>query len=599
MPGIQEWIHKLEEGEWTRYIKWAVVVLGLLALTALYDIQKFRNFATQEAMDTAQLARNIANGKGYTTDFVRPLSIHLLQQHRGEEKPVLKEPHPDLANPPVYPLLLAGLMKVLPFNYTIPRATFWRYQPEMLIAFFNQALFFAALVLVFRIARRLFDASVAWVAAIVVAGTELFWRFSVSGLPTMLLTVLFLGIVWCLVALEQNSREEKWGGGRFSLVAVLAGALVGIGGITLYSFAWLILPVLGFLLIFLGPRRWVVSAATLAAFLVILTPWLARNYQTSGKPFGTAGYALFQDTAILGGTRLERLMSKKFEEDLSKTGVDQIFRKLLVNANSIVQNELPKLGGNWVTALFLASLLIPFRSLTLSRIRIFLLLCLAVLVVVQALGRTHLSTDSPEINSENLLVWIAPLLFIFGTGMYFILLDQINLPFPQLRTVINGVFAVLVSAPLVFKFLPPRSHPYAYPPYWPPGIQDISQWMEEKELMMSDMPWAIAWYGGRQCVWVTVDSPIDPKQINGSDFFSIYDYQKPIQGLYLTMLTTDARFFSQMLKDKDYAWGRFMLKCLLETNVPTGFPLRHTPQGLIQNGQLFLTDRIRWKTSQP
>jgi hypothetical protein len=119
--------------------------------------------------------------------------------------------------------------------------------------------------------------------------------------------------------------------------------------------------------------------------------------------------------------------------------------------------------------------------------------------------------------------------------------------------------------------------------------------MNEDELMMSDMPWAVAWYGDRQCVWVTLDAPFDPKRTTQSDFFSIYDFQRPIYGLYLTTLTTDARFYSQMLKDKDYAWGRFMLESLLRTNVPTGFPLRYAPPGLLQQGQLFLSDRERWK----
>ncbi len=598
MPGVQDWIHKLEVGEGTRYIKWALVVLGLLALTAVYDIRKFKNFATEEAMDSAQLARNIAEGKGYTTDFIRPISIYLLQKQRGEDKPVLKEPHPDLANPPVYPSILAGLMKILPFKYEIIRGSlFWRYQPELIVAFFNQVLFLVAIFMVFRLATRLFDASVGWASAVILAGTELFWRFSVSGLSTMLLVVIMLGIAWCLVALEQNTREEKWGSIRVILVGVLTGFLVGLGGLTRYSFAWLMIPVVVFLMLFFGARRFVLSGAALAAFLVVFTPWLARNYALSGTVFGTQGYAIYQETAPFSANRLERFMSKELETELAKADINQIFRKLVLNATSIVQNDLPKLGGNWVSALFLAGLLIPYRSPTLSRLRVFLLVSLAVLVVVQALGRTHLTSDAPDVNSENLLVLVAPLVFVFGTGMFFILLDQINFPFPPVRTVATMAFAVLVSAPLVFALLPPRTHPLAYPPYWPPGIQDIAKWLEERELMMSDMPWAVAWYGGRQCVWVTLDSPSDSKAVSGGDFFSIYDYQKPIQGLYLTMLTTDAKFFSQMLKDKDYAWGRFMLECLLKTNVPTGFPLRHAPPGLLRNGQLFLSDRPRWKTS--
>jgi hypothetical protein len=352
--------------------------------------------------------------------------------------------------------------------------------------------------------------------------------------------------------------------------------------------------VIGFLAIYFAKRRIVLCLAALAACLLVMAPWLARNYKISHTLFGTAGYAAFFETDPFPGNRLERFLNEKFDEEMGRTEFRQFGRKLLVNAGQIIQNDVPKLGGSWVSAFFLASLLIPFRSIALTRIRIFLLLCLPVLIAVQALGRTYLSANSPEINSENLVILMAPVVFIFGVAMYFILLDQISLPFPQLRSAVTGIFWVFTCAPLLFTLLPPPSFPIAYPPYWPPGIQDISKWLKEEELMMSDMPWAVAWYGDRKCVWVTVDAPFDSRAKVKSDFFAIYDYQKPIQGLYLTTLTTDARFFSQMLKDKDYAWGRFMLECLLRTNVPTDFPLRSAPRGFLQNGQLFLSDHDRW-----
>lgn len=55
--------------------------VALVALALFYNMAAFQNFATPEAMDGAQLARNISEGKGFTTDFVRPLSLHLLRKH--------------------------------------------------------------------------------------------------------------------------------------------------------------------------------------------------------------------------------------------------------------------------------------------------------------------------------------------------------------------------------------------------------------------------------------------------------------------------------------------------------------------------------------
>src|SRR5690242_1342398 len=155
MPIVQEAIHKIEVAGGMRYLRVGLVTLAIVAATVFYNYRCFRNFGTQEAMDSAQLARNIANGKGYTTSFIRPFSMFLLRRH-AEQNPGaaeglgaltrVKERHPDISNPPVYPLLLAGVMKMLPFKYPIPEKAqaFWsdngrfaRYQPDFLISAFN------------------------------------------------------------------------------------------------------------------------------------------------------------------------------------------------------------------------------------------------------------------------------------------------------------------------------------------------------------------------------------------------------------------------------------------------------------------------------
>jgi len=598
MVRIQEWIYKLEVGEGTRLIRLLLAILALLALVALYDLREYKNFSTAEAMDSAQVARNIAEGKGFTTLFIRPFSIHLVEQRqievaqRTNDFALLKSGHPDLANPPVYPTLLAGLMTVLPFEWDInikAGIPSLRYQPEVLIALLNQALFVVAIVLVFRLARRLFDAYVAWISALVLAGTDLFWRFSVSGLSTMLLVVIFLGLFWCLVLMEQAARAGQRAGRWWVMMAGLTGVIVGLGALTRYSFGWLILPVLGFFGLYFGQRRAMLCLVGLIAFAAVVTPWLARNHNMSGTLFGTAGYAIVQDTLSLSGDRLERSLKPNFGDSL----LHDCLQKLLLNAGGMLQNELPKLGSSVTTVFFLVGLMVPFVSVGLGRMRIFLLGSLAVLILVQALGRTHLSTDSPEINSENLLVLPAPLIFIYGAGMYSLLLDRLELPITQLRGLVTGILILAASAPLIFLLLPPREFPLAYPPYWPPWIQQFTRWMTEKELVMSDMPWATAWYGRRQSVWTTLNVQ-DPK--NHDDFYMINDSIKPIRALYLTPLSMDARFFSQMLKGQDWAWGKFVVDSLVLTNgLPPGFPLKHCFADTFNSGHVFLTDRPRWK----
>jgi hypothetical protein len=487
-------------------------------------------------------------------------------------------------------------MKVLPFDYQITDRDvarglmLFRYQPEELISFFNEALFLVVIFLVFQLARRLFDTSVAWISAVVIAGSDLFWKFSVSGLSTLLLMVIFLSVVWCLVFMDQASRESERGGAWFGAMALVVGGLVGLGALTRYSFGWLIFPVLAFVALYLNRRRVVLCLIVFVAFVAVLAPWLARNYAWSGTLFGTAGYAVIEDTAAFPADQLERSL----KPDFSSLAFTDYFRKLAVNASGILQNELPKLGGNWISAFFLVGLLVPFVSKALGRMRVFLVLSLVVMTVAQAMGKTHLSDASSAINSENLLVLLAPLVFIYGVGMYSLLLDQVNLPFPQLRHVVTGVVVVLASSPLIFTFLPPREFPLVFPPYSPPWVQRFGRWMEEKELVMSDMPWAMAWYGRRQSVWTTLSVRDNQRR---DDFFSINDSRKPIRALYLTTLRMDARLHSQIIESKQGTWERFLLDGLVTTNgLPVGFPLKYAaPGGYYKQGQLFLADWPRWE----
>jgi hypothetical protein len=246
MASLQDWIHKLEEGTGARYLKIILAALLILTLALLYDFRAYRNFDTLGAMDAAQLAHNIADGKGYTTLFIRPLSMYLLQSHAeagstnllaatNPDLAQIKTAHPDLANPPVYPLVLAGLMKVLPFHYSIDtkssfwgnNGSFWRYEPDFLIAVFNEVLLLVVVALSFLIARKLFDQNVAWLSGLLVLGCGMLWKFSVSGLSTMLLLVIFLGLAWCLLKIEEIAREPQPRAGRLMMLALAAGTLVG------------------------------------------------------------------------------------------------------------------------------------------------------------------------------------------------------------------------------------------------------------------------------------------------------------------------------------------------------------------------------------
>jgi hypothetical protein len=405
----------------------------------------------------------------------------------------------------------------------------------------------------------------------------------VSGLSTVLLLVIFLGLVWCILKIEEIAREPQPRANWLLGLAVAAGVLTGAGALTRYAFGWAIIPVVLFLVFFSGQKKALHTLAALGAFVLVLTPWVVRNFVVSGMPFGTASFAAVEGTLLFPQFQLERAIHPDLGHVLWLT---PYLQKLVTNGQSILTNDLTRFGGSWATLLFWAGLLLSFRSVAVRRMRYFLLFCLGTFVVVQALGRTQLSIESPEVNSENLLVLLTPLALIYGVSLFLTLLEQMNLPALQLRYPIIAAFAALSCLPMIFVMLPPKTPPVAYPPYFPPDIQQTAGWMKESELTMSDVPWAVAWYGRRQCVWLTLNAQ--------DDFNAVNYWMKPVQALYLTPETMDSRFVSDWVKTRDYSWGSFILQVVTQNQIPPGFPLRIAPKGFLPE-RLFLTDRERWK----
>lgn len=606
MEKIQAAIHQLDVGGGQRFLRYVALALAIVLVVLRYDFHAYKNMGTQEGMDAAQLAHNLADGKGYTTQCIRPFDLYLVQSRNQAANATFStnaalpdfariqgDAHPDISNPPVYPVMLAALMKILPFHYAVQTGkSFWAdddgkfaiYQPDFLIALFNQLLLFAAILQTFFIARKLFDAPVAWLSAILLFGCNLLWQFSVSGISTILLLNIFLALTWCVLKTEELVRASQPNQNRLLQLAIAAGFLTGIGALTRYAFGWAIIPVAGFLIFFGGKRRLLHVIAALGVFAILLVPWIVRNYMVSGTPFGTAGFAVVEGTFLFPRFQLERSL----HPDLSSAlWLKPYTQKLADGVRDILENGLLRLGGGWASSFFLAGLLLQFRSIAIQRMRYFLLMCLGVFIVVQSLGKTYLSVKSPDVNSENLLVLLAPLVFIYGVSLFFSLLDQMELPAFQLRYAVTAIFVAVCCLPMIFALSPIRNSPVAYPPYYPPEIQQTSGWLKQDELEMSDIPWAVAWYGDRQCIWLSLNAQ--------KEFYTVNDDVKPVRALYLTPETMDAKFLSDWILPGEISWGSFVIEAVMQKQTPPDFPLKYAPPFKMLPERLFLADSELWK----
>ncbi|NOS69313.1 MAG: hypothetical protein HOP33_05210 [Verrucomicrobia bacterium] len=615
MASLQDLIHRFEEGGSGRYLKYGLVFLLVAGLFVRFNFVGYRNLNTQEAMDAAQIARNISEGKGYTTQFIRPLSLHLVKErymstHGGVKEPgadiyrIKELPHPDLANPPVYPVVLATMMKVLPMRYEpdgsrpfwsvpyqrseeatteMPRR-FWRHQPDFMISFFNQILLLVVVLIAFNIARSVFDVNVAWLSALLLICCEYLWRFATSGQSTTLLMLIFMMIAQCLVWIEREEREPHWRSSAQMWLAIALGLLVGLGMLTRYSFGWLIIPVMVYLGIFCVLRRAPILVTVFTLFVLVATPWIVRNWMVSGTPFGTSSYALIEGTPVFP----EHTIQRSLNPDTSAVGLRLLSYKFFTNLRRVFQDDIPKLGGSWLPFCFLVGLMLGFRNPALKRLRYFLLGTFVLLILVQVMGRTQLSEDSPDFNSENLLVILVPLVFVFGSGLFFLLLEQMSIRLRPLRYGVIILFSIIISLPMIFALTVAKTAPVTYPPYHPPFINTVSKWMKESELMMSDTPWAVAWYGRRQAVWLTLDAK--------EEFYAVNDSIKPVRCLFFTPQTIDVKIVSGWVQSGPQSWPSFILEFVSRNILPPRFPLVHAPQPRGYFPSFFvLTDRERWK----
>jgi hypothetical protein len=286
------------------------------------------------------------------------------------------------------------------------------------------------------------------------------------------------------------------------------------------------------------------------------------------------------------------LLPRAFVPNLEDVAVTDQLRKWITNLGDILSSDLPTLGGNWVGGFFMVGLLLPFADPGRARIRNFLLVSLGIFVIAQAVGQTHLSEAQHAPSSESLLFVLSPAVFLFGSAMLLSLVEQLPLLEPRLRRPLLALVVGVLSLPMALTLLPPTKDPRAYPPYFPPSIQQFCGWMEPDELIMSDQPWAVAWYGDHQSIWI----PWRLKDEDGlEDFYAVHRFRKPVAALHLSRRTLDQPYFSTFRKAQGDSWGHFVVETLQNQKLPAGFPLRHTPAEFLVAGDVFITDRPRWQ----
>jgi hypothetical protein len=562
---LQETVRDIDSGLAARIIKISMVAVVLAGIVVLYFLFHFKGLGTEAAMDQAQLARSLVSGEGFTTRYIRPLAI---QQLTDSGRKIPADHFPEVHNAPLFPMLEAAAL--FPFRKHLDMApTDTLSKGDRVAAGLGILLLLIGVLVWYFVARRLFDHELALLAAGLLLVTDLMWQYALAGLPQLLLIILF-GLVTLCSFDALRAEEQERSALSVILRLALAAFLLGLMALT-HGVATFLLP--GFLAFCLIAFRERVAATfvSLVVFLTTVLPWLAHNYLTCGNPLGIAVY-----TALAGAGVTEEAVMRGVNTGLSLGG--GMATKFRTGLTDQAAHLWEYMGLNIVAVAALMAVMHPFRNPTAALWRwIVIIMWVGVTVGMTLFGVKE------AVSGNQLHIVFLPAFLLYGLAFLLVLWNRLNISLKALRIVFLSALFLLAAAPMLLRFIAGAQAKIQWPPYVPPFISVLQKWYQPKEILCSDMPWAVAWYANRKCLLL----PETVRQFNQISDFGVLG--TPIVGLYLTPVSGGQDFLS-LIKGPYKEWGPVIMRTV---NLNDFLLKSFTP--LPVDGECILyADRERW-----
>jgi len=566
---LQGLLHNLDQGTLAVWL-WRTAVAAVMTVVAMiFFVFKFNGFSVPEAMDQAQIGRQIATGQGFTTLYARPLAMHLGLARTGR----LNLPLSETSQAPLGPMVNAAVLLAGRTNFKFGPEAY--VSPADRVIVLGTLVFFAgSMVLTYILGCRLFDPRLSLLGVGIVIATDLVWRFAFSGLPQMVMLFFFTASLLALVAgLDANASGRRAKAVVMTLLAALSLGIVTLGnGLGLWIFAgfWL------FAIVTIKPRL-TIAIASIVAYSAPLLPWAWHNWIAMRNPFGLPYYELFRKP----GTDSLAFLSD-FEPFLHFD-----FSDVLVNTADNFMSQaaglFSYLGGSVVAAAFFVALALHiFRSWRPAQFR------WAVLFMWSgaAAGMSVFGVGAAvSVNQMHILFY--PVMVLYGLAVLLMLWTTVSTNQPLLRTLFLVFLYIVTLVPLAgtLAATAPRVN---WPPYLPPLITRLAEWVRPDEAIASDIPWATAWYGNRLSLLL-------PESIGQ---FEIIHSERilgmPMVGIYLTPFSRDLAAYDDIINGRYREWARFVLGEIRPEEI-SSWMLRSAISLPVDNQCIFYADRPRWR----
>lgn len=502
-----------------------VILLGLAVISLFIT---FRGLSSPRAMEQAQIGKELASGNGYSTKVIRPAAIWQIKQN-GKE-PASFNQFPETYHAPLNPLIYGSVIKAVQGNDTQK----WRmpknsniYGLDRIIAATCTLFFIAAIGVNYLLISRIFDNTIAFITAILLMFCQLMWQFAQSGLPQMLMLLLFsLAMLHLWKAIEKTQENKS-----FMSSILIAGFFMCLLALTHWITIWIYIGFTVFCAIFFKPKG-VVATILIGMLAVVVLPITYFIYTIpSGSSLGMAFYAIHDGL----GFSEDYLLRSLSPED-QQLGLQGLFVQIISSTLSQLSSLYGNLGSILVAPLFFISLIHPFRNKLIRSFRWLILL----MVFFASIGMTLYGTRDGVMDSNQIIILFTPLMTAYGLAMLAILWAkvQINQSMQILRNAHFIIIIFISIGPMLFS-LPLNLKrglsagkvgiPHT-PFYYPPSLNRlVADNTSEDELIISDTPWAVAWYANRPALWL----PHNLDQIKAIETIA-QDLGSNISGIHIT-----------------------------------------------------------------
>ncbi len=451
------------------FLRAILIPVGLVALplllAVLYARATTNGLMRVDAIDFAQVGRNVSEGRGFTTYFLRPMALtHGFNPVR----------QPELMHGPLFPFILALFFGARGVSDAA--------------AMQASGLFYLLTIpAVFTLGKRLFNLAVGRYAALLFAVNALWLDYAVSGwhitLCAFLATCLFLA--FHAAAKQGQSANVRSARGAWIALGLCAGALYLAEPV----FFWIVPVAVALAARSSAEYRARALLTVSAAAGLLCLPWMIRNGILGANPiFGLRALDIWGHTAQYPESAVYRSTPTGLLPGTAM--LNAAARKMLVNL-SVTFDTLPQVAASWVLAFFLPSLLFRFRNETTHKVRNAMLACLLTLYF----GMLPLNLEMP------LLASFAPTMLIFAVAYLLHLIQQANLERPAM-TLVAAVAGCAALFPII------RNMALTDKPAPPAGMIEAAVFDRlagKRELVLTDAPWLVAWRGNRPAVWLPLD----------------------------------------------------------------------------------------------